>query len=148
MGNQGSSHRRMFCRSAKSQKSQPQPANACMHLFTGLEVLAYNLKHKQSDLKLFEAGKIYYQEAGKYVERNKLGIWMTGNIESPTWIRRARKVSFQYLNGLVHMIFEKLGFTTIRHTPCTDTWFQQGNQQGIACQHAGTLVPQILWCIL
>lgn len=105
-------------------------------LFTGLEVLAYNLKHKQSDLKLFEAGKIYYQEAGKYIERNKLGIWLTGNIESPTWIREARKVSFQDLNNLVHMIFEQQGMAPIHHTPCTDTWYQQG----IACQHAGTAI--------
>lgn len=105
-------------------------------LFTGLEVLTYNLKHKQSEMKLFEAGKIYYQEAGEYVERNKLGILMTGNIESPTWIRAARKVIFQDLNALVHMIFEQLGMAPINHTPCTDTWYQQG----IACQHAGNTI--------
>ncbi|MBA4058484.1 MAG: phenylalanine--tRNA ligase subunit beta, partial [Marivirga sp.] len=50
-------------------------------LFTGLEVCAYNINRRQKDLKLYEFGKIYYKEKGRYGEEEKLALYITGHIE-------------------------------------------------------------------
>ncbi|HNC14164.1 MAG TPA: phenylalanine--tRNA ligase subunit beta, partial [Cyclobacteriaceae bacterium] len=49
-------------------------------LFTGLEVCAHNINRRQKDLKLFEFGKIYFKTNGKYIEEERLAMYITGNI--------------------------------------------------------------------
>lgn len=39
-------------------------------IFSGLEVLAYNINRRQKDLKLFEFGKTYHKKASKYIEKS------------------------------------------------------------------------------
>ena len=80
--------------------------------YSGLEVIAHNINRKQTDLKLFELGKIYYQAADKYIEKEKLGIWLTGKIEASTWIRKSREVDFQDLNTIIHKLLEKWNITS------------------------------------
>ena len=55
-------------------------------LFTGLEVASYNLNRKQKDLKLFEFGKIYYEENGKHEEEERLTLYMSGNVRAETCV--------------------------------------------------------------
>ena len=71
-------------------------------VLSGLEVIAHNINRKLVDLKLFEFGKTYHQEDGKYIERNKLGIWLTGKIEALNWIRQLQDVTFQDINTIIH----------------------------------------------
>lgn len=80
--------------------------------YSGLEIIAYNINRKQTDLKLFEFGKIYYREAGELIEKDKLGIWITGKIETPNWIRPSREVNFQDLNTIIHKLLEKWDITS------------------------------------
>ena len=59
-------------------------------LFTGLESVAYNINHRQSNLKLFEIGKAYKmfsQKVGldKYHEDKYLALFMTGNNQEESW---------------------------------------------------------------
>lgn len=54
-------------------------------LTTGLEVIAYNINRRQKDLALFETGKTYRVENGKYSESHVLGIWHTGQTHGEHW---------------------------------------------------------------
>jgi phenylalanyl-tRNA synthetase beta chain len=76
-------------------------------LFTGLEVVAYNINHKQKDLKFFEMGKTYRYSGGKYLEANQLCLLMTGNSESENWIRTTRQVEFHDLYEVIQKILHK-----------------------------------------
>jgi phenylalanyl-tRNA synthetase beta chain len=76
-------------------------------LFTGLEVLAYNINRKQKDLKLFEFGKAYYKRNGKYKEENRLGVFITGNKESETWIQKSQKADFHDLADIIYKLLGK-----------------------------------------
>jgi phenylalanyl-tRNA synthetase beta chain len=76
-------------------------------LFTGLEVIAYNIRHRQKDLKFFELGKTYQKEDGKYLEANQLCLFMTGNFESENWIHPSRQVEFHDLYEVIQKILHK-----------------------------------------
>lgn len=73
-------------------------------LFTGIEVLSYNINHRQKDLKLFEFGKIYWQEKDKYKEQYKLAIFLSGDIEAENWRNQSRPVDFHDLSAVVNKI--------------------------------------------
>jgi len=77
-------------------------------LYNALEVASYNINRKQTDLKLFEFGKTYQLVNGKYKEKNRLSILMTGDIESENWRYKSRSVEFHDLSAVVNLISEKL----------------------------------------
>jgi phenylalanyl-tRNA synthetase beta chain len=97
-------------------------------LFTGLEVLAYNINRKQADLKLFEFGKTYRKEGQRYVENNRLGIWLTGNIEAINWIRKPREVTFQDIHATIHKVLHKLHISNFSTHPTQTAPYQAGIQ--------------------
>jgi phenylalanyl-tRNA synthetase beta chain len=97
-------------------------------LFTGLEVVAHNINRKQPDLKLFEFGKTYRQEGQQYVENNRLGIWLTGNIEAINWLRKPQEVTFQDMHTMLHKVLHKLNFTDFVVQPFQDPLYQTGIQ--------------------
>lgn len=79
-------------------------------LESGLEVLNYNINRKQQDLKLYEIGHIYHQEAeGKYLQASKLGIWLTGNVQGGHWEQKAIKANIFYIKGIVEQLLNMCG---------------------------------------
>jgi phenylalanyl-tRNA synthetase beta chain len=78
-------------------------------LFTGLEVCVYNLNRKQRDLKLFEFGKIYFKADNTYQEREKLVLYMTGNLEAENWQRKTTAVTYHDIAQQVSHILGKCG---------------------------------------
>ena len=76
-------------------------------VFSGLEAIAYNINRKQFNLNFFEFGKIYYKEKSNYIEKNKLGIWITGDTVSETWIKKNKNITFQDLNFIIYKIINK-----------------------------------------
>jgi phenylalanyl-tRNA synthetase beta chain len=97
-------------------------------LLTGLEVLAHNINRKQTDLKLFEFGKIYHKESQQYVENNRLGIWLTGNIESINWIRKPREVTLQDMHAIIHKVLHRLHISDFSTHPIQTSLYQVGIQ--------------------
>jgi len=78
-------------------------------LFSGLEVLAHNINRKQTDLKLFEFGKIYSHTGSTYCEKNRLSLLITGDKWHESWKARSEPADFYDLKTIVLNILNKLG---------------------------------------
>jgi len=76
-------------------------------LFTGLEVIAYNISHRQKNLKLFELGKSYAKQKDNYLEYNQLSLFMTGDFEAENWRSDTRKIEFHDLYEVIQKILHK-----------------------------------------
>jgi len=87
-------------------------------LFGGLESVAYNRNRRKTDLKFYEFGNCYhYKESNRsaedrlspYSEEYHLGMWLTGNKSTQTWIHAEEKASFYELKAYMENIFSRLG---------------------------------------
>lgn len=76
-------------------------------MFSGLEVVAYNINRQQKNLKFFEFGKIYSKKSNKYSEKRRLGIWITGRKDDEHW-QNAQTYTFYDLAASVFKSLEKL----------------------------------------
>lgn len=97
-------------------------------LFGGLEAIASNINRRMTDLKLFEFGKIYRREEQQYIESDRLGVWLTGNIEAANWIRKTREATFQDLHAMLHKILQHLGISESTAQPIQCGVYQSGIQ--------------------
>jgi phenylalanyl-tRNA synthetase beta chain len=83
-------------------------------LETGLEVVAYNLNRKNSQLRLFEFGKTYSSSGtGLYAEQQHLCLYVTGAVAGGGWKSRPVPSDFFYLKGMVEKILQGLGLGTV-----------------------------------
>ncbi|MCQ2340835.1 MAG: phenylalanine--tRNA ligase subunit beta [Paludibacteraceae bacterium] len=87
-------------------------------LFGGLESIQRNVNRKRSDLKLYEFGHCYHfapnaevsEPIQQYSEEQHLGIWLTGNKTSKSWvIGKPESVSFYQLHAYVNNLLKRLG---------------------------------------
>ncbi|HET6994979.1 MAG TPA: phenylalanine--tRNA ligase subunit beta, partial [Chitinophagaceae bacterium] len=77
---------------------------------TALEVVAHNLNHRNSSLRLFEFGKAYGTSGpGQYNESEKLCLVVSGHTTVDQWKQKGKNADFYYLKGVVVSIFESLG---------------------------------------
>jgi phenylalanyl-tRNA synthetase beta chain len=53
-------------------------------IFSGLESIAYNLNRRESNLKIYEFGKVYFKKGDGFEETSCLSVLMTGII--PSWV--------------------------------------------------------------
>ena len=86
-------------------------------LFSGLEVLAYNINRRQKDLGVFDFGKTYHKIKDKYVEKRHLAIFVTGNSDSETWQMKSQKVAFHTLASAVNKVLGSLGVKNFDSKP-------------------------------
>lgn len=87
-------------------------------LFGGLESIAHNINHKNSDLRFFEFGNCYYfdesrrnpeQVLSPYSEDLHMGIWLTGKRVSNSWAHADEQTSFYELKADVENILVRVG---------------------------------------
>lgn len=86
-------------------------------LYGGLESIQRNMNRKMGDLCFYEFGNCYHKRAIKggeeplsaYSEEPHLGLWITGNKTSQTWVRKEEKTSFYQLHAYVNNILRRLG---------------------------------------
>ncbi len=97
-------------------------------LFGGLEAIAHNLNRKQPDIKFFEKGKVHYQSGQRYIEKNRLGIWLTGNVEATNWMRKPQATAFHDLNAVIYKILYQLGIKGFVYEPFQSAFYQAGIQ--------------------
>lgn len=77
-------------------------------LFSGLEVLAHNINRRQTDLKCFEFGTIYYKAETGYQENRRLAIFHSGNRSAESWTEPSKSFGFADIYSTVEKILEKL----------------------------------------
>ncbi len=90
-------------------------------LFGGLESLAHNINRKNSDLRMYEFGKVYERIPGAestlesplapYKECPKLGLWLTGDFVSGSWNSKRAEATVYDLRGIVDNIFRRVGIS-------------------------------------
>lgn len=108
-----------------SSADQSQLRNSM--IFSGLDVIKYNLNRKKNNLKLFEIGKEYHKSNnGKYLEKEKLSVFIYGDRNNLNWNTQNKKSDFFYLKGVVKSIIKKLGFNIVKSKPLTTNNIQEG----------------------
>lgn len=78
-------------------------------VFQGLTTVVHNKNRQNSDLGLFEFGKIYQKFNGEFKENKRLSIFLTGSKEPEQWNSNQEEVSFYTLKGIVTAILDRLG---------------------------------------
>lgn len=79
-------------------------------LETSLEVVARNLNHKNSSLRLFEFGKAYgHTGPGKYTETDQLCVVLSGNTTEQDWKHKNVAADFHFLKGTVEAMLRVAG---------------------------------------
>lgn len=105
-------------------------------LYTGLEVVAYNNKHKQNNLRLYEFGKTYFRNDSTYNEDKILALFITGNKNEEYWNQKTSPSNFFTLKGLVELILKRLGIRPSLDIPNHSIWTEgvryHINQKNIA----------------
>ncbi len=82
-------------------------------LETSLEVVARNLNHKNSNLKLFEFGKGYFTTGpSKYHEMEQVCMVIAGNTIDQSWKGKSTSSNFFYTKGVVSSVLQMLGIKT------------------------------------
>jgi len=108
-----------------SSADQSQLRNSM--IFSGLDVIKYNLNRKKNNLKLFEIGKEYHKSNnGKYLEKEKLSVFIYGDRNNLNWNTQNKKSDFFYLKGVVNSIIKKIGFNSVKSKPLTTNNIQEG----------------------
>ena len=78
-------------------------------LYSGLEVIAYNINRKATNLRLYEFGKTYAKIDDKYSEARHLTIFLTGKSNEDNWLEKGTAFSFYSLKSFVMNVLHKLG---------------------------------------
>jgi phenylalanyl-tRNA synthetase beta chain len=108
-------------------------------LFTGLEACAYNINRRQKDLKLYEFGKIYYKSTGKYIEEERLALYVTGNRETENWQNKTHSMSYYDLAQHVHHVLLKTGITNTKQETIEDQLLEYGAKLMVEHHQLGKL---------
>ena len=87
-------------------------------LFSGLEAISYNLNRKNSDLKLYEFGKIYFTTDAGFKEQQRLSIFITGTFSKERRNKTPSNSTFYNLKSVVESIFERLGISDYAVEDC------------------------------
>lgn len=94
-------------------------------LFSGLNALVYNVNRRNKDLKFFEFGRTYTKnivEGQTKIKENKvLGVWMSGNVASESWMQKTDTVNYHHLFQVVSQI---LGLMKIKKLDTNETSYQ------------------------
>jgi phenylalanyl-tRNA synthetase beta chain len=77
-------------------------------LFSGLEAIAYNQNRRNTDLKLYEFGKVYSVKDDKYTETQRFAIFLTGADKEEQWNQKPQQFSFYNIKAVVDALIQRL----------------------------------------
>lgn len=115
-------------------------------IFSGLEVIAYNMSHRKKNLKFFEFGKTYEKSEGKYLEKKQLAIFMCGQQQGESWRSASTEVSFHDLSSTIRKIFNRFDIVDPIQKVLDDSTFSYGLEyqlNGKSIGQAGLLHPAL-----
>ena len=111
-------------------------------LFSGLEVVAHNVSHRQKNLKFFEFGTVYRKENAKYLEKKELALFMTGMQQAESWRGESHEVSFHDLSSIIWKIFNRFDIVDPEQSAVENPAFSYGldyRYEGSTIARAGLL---------
>lgn len=108
-------------------------------LVSGLEILAYNINRKQSNLRLFELGKVYKKSEENYREGYRLAIFQTGYLNENSWENQAPKTNFFHLQKAISNLFERLQFGPVQMKGEVSSYFSFGQSIFLKNQKVGEM---------
>lgn len=80
------------------------------NLMTGLvDAASYNFARKQTQLALFEQGRTYDHDGGKFNEHEHLAAIYSGNTFAENWQHLTQKVDFYFVKGQLINLFNAIG---------------------------------------
>ena len=117
-------------------------------LFGGIQNIAYNINHKNKNIRIFEFGNCYSYHAendkdndtlSKYVEDYRLGLWLSGRRVENNWTAADESTSIFELQAAVENILVRMGINgdkLVRKTISSDIY-----AQGLALMtYSGTIL--------
>ena len=78
-------------------------------IHSGLEAVALNINHKNSNLALFEMGNIYHKSESGFEEQMMLGIWLSGQTENINAHGTANNISYRHVRYFAEQLMHRLG---------------------------------------
>lgn len=95
-------------------------------IFSALEIAAYNINRKKSNLRLFEFGKTYHSNNEKRVEDKYLSILLSGAKQEQSWTGTNTPTSFFQLKSIVETVISRLGIVGSISQPDSSGLFSEG----------------------
>ncbi|MDR1225610.1 MAG: phenylalanine--tRNA ligase subunit beta [Prevotellaceae bacterium] len=86
-------------------------------LIGGIEAIAYNINHRQNNLKLYEFGNVYCKAAPtggvteRFAEERRLSILMSGQEHEKSWNIAAMPSNFYTLRKFVEQLCQRFGIS-------------------------------------
>jgi phenylalanyl-tRNA synthetase beta chain len=85
-------------------------------LETGLQAVAFNINRKNTNLQLFEIGKVYHNHNGKYVETEELHLYCTGTKQAQHWQAATTPLSIFDIKATMQALLDKLNINATFNT--------------------------------
>lgn len=89
--------------------SQDQNRLRKSSLVNGLHTIQYNINRDQSNIRLYEFGRVYWETEGRIYEGSRLSLYLTGHFHEPSWYQASSSVDFYYLKGIVQNLLNASG---------------------------------------
>ena len=85
-------------------------------VYSGLEVIAFNLNRQQKNIKVFELGKTYFIESKKNIEHKSLFTGLVKSNDNLHWSGDNKVPPFFYLKGVITDILNDLNLKNLKFT--------------------------------
>jgi phenylalanyl-tRNA synthetase beta chain len=116
---------------------------------TVLGVIAHNIAHRHTDLRLFEIGKVYRppDQSGNWVEEDRLLLAVTGNTLG-NWQDKPRPVGFYDLSGGLQQLARHFHWPLLNFGPCDQPYLEPDQSfsvglNGTSVGSAGLIKPEL-----
>jgi len=114
-----------------------------------LQNIKHNLDRKNSDLALFEMGKIHFKKDGSFTEQPMCAIALSGSNAKSHFSERAKAVDFFDIKGIIENILEKLNIKSTSFALSKHPNFHPTRQASIVVENIeigviGELNPTLL----
>lgn len=95
-------------------------------IYSGLEVISFNLNRQQKNIKIYEIGKIYFNENSKNIENKSLFAGIVKSNESYHWSSDNKIPPFFYLKGVISEILNGLNLKKLKFKTLNYDLFSEG----------------------
>ena len=106
-------------------------------IFSGLEILAYNINRRQTNLKLFQLGKVYRKTEKKTTEGYRLGLYVSGQNQDSSWEVKSQELEFFHLKKWIINLLSRMGIDQVQFRSEIGSIYSFGQSLYIKNQKAG-----------